>query len=200
MAPKIHLVRHAQGLHNLSAENTKIHDPDLTPLGEQQCAELQEKFPHHHGVDLIVASPIRRTLYTALLSFEDDIKKKQLTIIALPELQETSDLPCDTGSSLSHLAHEFAGKSIDFTHVQPGWTVKTGKWGPDKEAITKRAQEAREWLAKRPEKEIVVVTHGSYRSFEGSALIAAIVLLCVLSLLPLPLPMPFRCFTALFSC
>ena len=89
MAPKIHLVRHAQGLHNLCAENTKIHDPDLTPLGKQQCAELQKKFPHHHGVDLIVSSPIRRTLYTALLSFEDDIKKKQLTIIAMPELQET---------------------------------------------------------------------------------------------------------------
>jgi broad specificity phosphatase PhoE len=198
MAPKIHLVRHAQGLHNLCAENTKIRDPDLTPLGKQQCAELQQKFPHHHGVDLIVASPIRRTLYTALLSFEDDIKTKQLTIIALPELQETSDLPCDTGSSLSHLANEFASSRIDFSHVQPGWNVKTGKWGPDKEAINKRAQEAREWLAKRPEKEIVVVTHGSYRSFDGSALIADIVVSCVLSLLPLP--MPFRCFTAFFSC
>ena len=198
MAPKIHLVRHAQGLHNLNAENTKIHDPDLTPLGEQQCVELQKKFPHHHGVDLIVSSPIRRTLYTALLSFEDDIKTKQLTIIALPDLQETSDLPCDTGSSPSHLANEFASYQIDFTHVQPGWNVKTGKWGPDKEAITKRAQDAREWLAKRPEKEIVVVTHGSYRSLDDSALTAAIVVLCVSSLLPLP--MPFRCSTALFSC
>ena len=173
----------------MCAENTKIHDPDLTPLGKQQCAELQKKFPHHHGVDLIVSSPIRRTLYTALLSFEDDIQKKQLTIIALPELQETSDLPCDTGSSVSQLANEFAGKSIDFTHVQPEWTVKTGKWSPEKEAIKKRAQEAREWLAKRPEKEIVVVTHGSYRSLDDSALIAAIVVLCVLSLLPLPLPL-----------
>lgn len=165
MAPRLHLVRHAQGLHNLCDANTKIHDPDLTPLGEKQCAELQKKFPHHHGVDLIVSSPIRRTLYTALLSFENDIKTKQLTIVALPELQETSALPCDTGSDPAQLANEFANNHVDFTHVEPGWNVKTGKWSPEKDAIKQRAQEAREWLAQRPEKEIVVVTHGSYRSF-----------------------------------
>lgn len=190
MAPTLHLVRHAQGLHNLNADNTKIHDPDLTSLGEQQCAELQKHFPYHQGVDLIVSSPIRRTLYTALLSFEDDIKSKNLTIVALPELQETSDLPCDTGSTPAHLASEFARYHIDFTHVQEEWNVKTGRWSAHEDAIKKRAQEAREWLAQRPEKEIVVVTHGSYRTLGDSALIAAVVVLRVLSLLPLPLPLP----------
>uniref|UniRef100_A0A0B7K7N4 Phosphoglycerate mutase family protein n=1 Tax=Bionectria ochroleuca TaxID=29856 RepID=A0A0B7K7N4_BIOOC len=33
MAPTIHLIRHAQGVHNLSFENESIHDPDLTELG-----------------------------------------------------------------------------------------------------------------------------------------------------------------------
>jgi broad specificity phosphatase PhoE len=192
MAPRLHLVRHAQGLHNVRADNTKIHDPDLTPLGEQQCADLQKHFPYHQGVDLIVSSPIRRTLYTALLSFEDDIKSKNLTIVALPELQETSDLPCDTGSTPTHLASEFAKYHIDFTHVQEEWNVKTGRWSANEDAIKKRAQEAREWLARRPEREIVVVTHGSYRSFDDSALIAAVVVLCVLSLLPLSLPLPLQ--------
>lgn len=192
MTPRLHLVRHAQGLHNLCNDNTKIHDPDLTALGEQQCAELQKHFPHHQGVDLIVSSPIRRTLYTALLSFEENIKSKNLTIVALPELQETSDLPCDTGSTPAHLASEFAKYHIDFTHVQEGWNVKTGRWSAHEDAIKKRAQEAREWLSARPEKEIVVVTHGSYRSFDDSALIAAVVVLCVLSSLLLPLPLPLR--------
>jgi broad specificity phosphatase PhoE len=193
MAPKIHLVRHAQGLHNLCNENTKIHDPDLTPLGEQQCAELQKHFPHHQGVDLIVSSPIRRTLYTALLSFDNDIKTKKLTIVALPELQETSDLPCDTGSTPAQLANEFASYNIDFAHVQEGWNIKTGKWSAQPDAIKHRAQEAREWLSKRAEKEIVVVTHGSYRFLDDSALIAAVVVLCVLSLLlPKLLPLPLR--------
>lgn len=164
MTPKIHLIRHAQGLHNVDGTYIKFHDPLLTPLGKQQCAELQKKFPHHQGVDLIVSSPIRRTLYTSLHGFQDDIKTKGLEIIALPELQETTDNPCDTGSHPLELANEFAGDPIDFALVQSGWNDKTSdKWGPDKRAIAKRAQEAREWLLKRPEKEIVVVTHGSFQ-------------------------------------
>jgi broad specificity phosphatase PhoE len=150
MAPKIHLVRHAQGFHNLCQANSTIHDPLLTPRGKEQCAELQNNFPYHSGVDLIVSSPIRRTLYTSLLSFEHDIKTKGLTIIALPEIQETSDLPCDTGSSPDELAQEFAGKPIDFSLVKHGWNVKTGRWSPSKEAIAQRALEAREWLIRRP--------------------------------------------------
>ena len=187
MAPRIHLVRHAQGLHNVSTENTTIHDPILTTLGQQQCGELQRKFPHHQGIELIVSSPIKRTLYTALFSFQDDIKNRGLKIIALPELQETSGLPCDTGSEPRELANMFRSDPIDFTLVLPGWNVKEGKWAPEKQAIAQRAQEAREWLIQRPEKEIVVVTHGSYRSFDDTALIAAIVVSCVMLLLPLPM-------------
>lgn len=163
MAPKLHLVRHAQGLHNLCSENTIFRDPLLTPKGKKQCAELQKNFPYHHNIELIVSSPIRRTLYTSLLGFEENIKTKGLKIIALPELQETSDLPCDTGSSSVELGNEFAEHPIDFTLVPKGWNVKQGKWSPDWESITHRAREAREWLYQRSEKEIVVVTHGAYR-------------------------------------
>jgi broad specificity phosphatase PhoE len=193
MAPKIHLVRHAQGLHNVTTENTKFSDPLLTPKGKQQCTELQRTFPHHRGIDLIVSSPIRRTLYTSLLSFHDDIKTKGLRIIALPELQETTALPCDTGSHPVELDNEFAGEPIDFALVQPGWNDKTAaKWAVNDETIARRAQEAREWLYQRQEMEIVVVTHGSFRSLDDTALIAAIVVSCVTSLPPMPLPLPLN--------
>ncbi|RWA04348.1 hypothetical protein EKO27_g10755, partial [Xylaria grammica] len=69
MAPVIHLVRHAQGYHNLSRENQWIRDPDLTELGKAQCAELCKKFPYHDKITHLVASPIRRTLFTCQLSF-----------------------------------------------------------------------------------------------------------------------------------
>ena len=175
MTPKIHLIRHAQGFHNLCQTNSNIHDPLLTRRGKEQCTELQVNFPYHAGVDLLVSSPIRRTLYTSLMSFEHDIETKGLTIIAFPEVQETSDLPCDTGSSPEELAKEFAGKPIDFSLVTHDWNIKTGRWSPAKEAIAQRALEAREWLMRRPESEIVVVTHGDSRSF----------LTMLLSLLPL---------------
>jgi len=175
MAPKIHLIRHAQGFHNLCQSNQSIHDPLLTPRGKEQCTELQANFLYHVGVDLIVSSPIRRTLYTSLLSFEHDIKNKGLTIIAFPEVQETSDLPCDTGSSPEELAQEFAGKPIDFSLVKHGWNVKTGKWAPTKEAIAQRALEAREWLIRRPESEIVIVTHGTSGPYAMPLLLVSLV-------------------------
>lgn len=36
------------------------------------------------------------------------------------------------------------------------------RWAPNAKAIENRARDAREWLMNRPEKEIVVVTHGGF--------------------------------------
>jgi broad specificity phosphatase PhoE len=160
MTPTLHCVRHAQGYHNLSVANHNLHDPLLTNFGEDQCRNLSRKFPNMRSVDLVVASPLKRTIYTALLAFEPVIKEKGLKVIALPELQETSDLPCDTGSSPELLAKEFEDKPVDLSLVKPGWDSKRMKWAPTSTAIEKRAGDARRWLMARPEKEIVVVSHG----------------------------------------
>ncbi|CAK4033454.1 Hypothetical predicted protein [Lecanosticta acicola] len=162
MAPTIHCVRHAQGFHNLNVANHSMHDPLLTPLGEEQCRLLQKNFPYHDKIDAVVASPIKRTIYTALLGFGDTINKKNLKVIALPELQETSDLPCDTPSPPEQVAKEFAGQPVDLSLVKPGYDSKRGKWAPTSKAIEIRAREARQWFMHRPEKEIVVVTHGGF--------------------------------------
>ena len=138
-----------------------MHDPDLTPFGKEQCCTLANRFPHHEKIDLLVASPIRRTIYTTLLAFESDTKRG-LKVIALPEIQETSDVPCDTGSDLEVLEKEMGGKPVDLSLVKEGWNSKKGKWAPASDAIEARAREARRWLKARPEKEIVVVTHGGF--------------------------------------
>ena len=160
MAPIIHCVRHAQGFHNVSVANHQMHDPLLTQLGEAQCKRLQKNFAAMKNVDLVVASPLKRTIYTALIGFEPAIREKGLKVIAMPELQETSDLPCDTGSTPEEIAKEFAGKPVDLDLVKQGWNNKKMKWAPTATAIEKRARDARTWLMARPEKEIVVVTHG----------------------------------------
>jgi broad specificity phosphatase PhoE len=158
----LYLVRHAQGFHNLSIENHSIHDPQLTDLGKEQCRILGDNFPYSSSVDLIVVSPIKRTIYTAILSFWPLIQQKKLKIIALPEIQETSDLPCDTGSSKSELEREFAAYNVDLSRVQEGWNSNTGKWAPTAPRISERGREARLWLRDRPEKNIIVVTHGGF--------------------------------------
>lgn len=163
MAPaKLHCVRHAQGYHNLTPDNHKLHDPALTALGKQQCAELHSAFPHHDRITHVVASPIKRTLWTALLAFGPVLAQKNLKVIALPEIQETSDLPCDTGSDLAELEREFAGQPVDFSRVEDGWNSKKGKWAPTPAAVAERARQARVWLRELAgeDGEVVVVTHG----------------------------------------
>lgn len=160
MPPCLHLVRHAQGYHNLNVANHQIRDPLLTPYGKQECELLSKTFPYTDSIDLIVASPLKRTIYTALESFSDVIAKKNLTIVALPEMQETSDLPCDTGSDVEDLKKEFAGKAIDYSMVTSDWHSKKGRFAASAPEIEARCRVARNWLRNRPEKNIVVVSHG----------------------------------------
>ncbi len=148
-----------------------IHDPNLTPLGESQCASVAKIFPHHSEITHLMASPLRRTIYTCLLSFPAEVAAG-LPILAVPEIQELSDLPCDTGSEPSILAQEFADGKVDLTLVHPGWNSKTGKWSPRSSALEARAKEARvflrdfaqEWSRSHGGKDvqIAVVTHGGF--------------------------------------
>jgi broad specificity phosphatase PhoE len=176
-------VRHAQGYHNLSTANEQLPDPDLTPLGEAQCRTLFTVFPSPENITHLVASPLRRTLYTCLLSFPTAVARG-LKVLALPELQETSGEPCDTGTAPAKLRAEFesgpfAG-AVDFSLVQEGWNSKTGRWSPAKDAIKARARDARLVLREMArggdgDKEIIVVTHGAFlhyfsEDWDGSGL------------------------------
>lgn len=88
-----------------------------------------------------------------------------MKVIALPELQETSDLPCDTGSDIDILRDEFKDKPVDLGLVEKGWDSKKGRWAATSTAIEKRARTARVWLRAREEEDIVVVTHGGFLHF-----------------------------------
>lgn len=136
----------------------------LTPYGEVQCRELSHDFPYHNNIDLLVCSPLRRTIYTTLLAFGSEVERG-IKIIALPELQETSDIPCDTGSDVVILKQEMEGKAVDLSLLHEDWNSKKGRWTADASSIDLRAKIARQWLKDRPEKEIVVVTHGGFLHF-----------------------------------
>ncbi|EWG47656.1 hypothetical protein FVEG_07713 [Fusarium verticillioides 7600] len=160
----IHLVRHGQAVHNLGEANNILPDTDLTPLGQEQAKGLISKCPELVNVDLIVSSPLRRTLQTTLLGFSSQLERG-LQIVALPEVQEVSAMNCDTGSDLAVIKEEFRQEPVDFSLVEPGWQVKEGKWAPVVGSISERARAARQWLSERPESEIVVVTHGCFLHF-----------------------------------
>lgn len=167
MAPTIHFVRHAQGFHNLSVENEQLPDPDLTPLGLEQCAKLRESFPDHSLVKTLIASPIRRTLYTALNGFHPLPSSPEKPVIALDLIQEVSDSPCDIGTNVEKLKEEFSPEKVDFGRVRDGWNDKKNSESWSEPTIPKliaRAKEARKVIRKlagEGDHHVVVVTHGA---------------------------------------
>ncbi|KAG7144174.1 phosphatase SPAC5H10.03 like protein [Verticillium longisporum] len=72
MPNTIVLIRHAQALHNVD-KNYTIPDPPLSTLGLAQCQELRSSLLETFG-DVqdaaIIASPMIRTMQTALLSLD----------------------------------------------------------------------------------------------------------------------------------
>lgn len=178
--PRIHLVRHAQGFHNLGSEFHSLQDPRLTPLGESQCAALQDTHfppPTQQNISLVTASPLSRTLHTAHLTFSPALSngKCHPHILAIPDAQETSDYPCDTGSDLEVLRGICAeqGWKADLSLISDDWNVKTltNRYSPASEAIQARARDTRLLLREKAgelasagdqDVEIVLVAHGGY--------------------------------------
>ncbi|XP_076949419.1 phosphoglycerate mutase-like protein 1 [Bidens hawaiensis] len=75
----IHLVRHAQGVHNVAGEkdhsaymSEELFDAHLTPLGWEQVDNLR-KHVHASGlfknIELVIVSPLLRTMQTAVGAF-----------------------------------------------------------------------------------------------------------------------------------
>ncbi|KAK3998170.1 histidine phosphatase superfamily [Cladorrhinum sp. PSN332] len=163
MPPTIILVRHAQALHNVDRDYT-IHDPPLSELGRNQCldlkANLTPKIPSELDVELIIVSPMKRTIETALLAFPELIERG-IPIVAHAGWQENSSQLCDTGSPLASLPAQFP--QVDFSQVDPAYPLKIGnQYAYSRPAILARGQSVLKDLYERKEKAIIVVSHSGF--------------------------------------
>jgi broad specificity phosphatase PhoE len=181
MAARIHLVRHAESMHNVNQDFCRI-DPELTLLGSQQADTLSRTFPFPEKVGLIITSPLRRTIQTTLLAFTNVLDKRYYTegsgsgikggaeLLLDPDLQERSALPCDTGSDRRTL--ETAFPTLEFSTLQSGWPSEEGFYSADDSAVSDRARKVRGDLRSRivasresERRDIVVVTHGIFMKY-----------------------------------
>lgn len=178
MAPTLICIRHAQGYHNLGSEFHSLEDPQLTELGQQQCTKLRESnIIDHSKISLITASPLTRTIHTAYLSLRPalDNGKCQPKVIAIPDAQETSDFPCDTGSDVDVLQKRCDEEKwpVDLSWLTSDWNVKTfdSRYSPASDKLKIRAQAARQQLrqlmrdlvaAGDEDAQVVLVSHGGY--------------------------------------
>lgn len=179
MTATIHCVRHAQGLHNVGAGCYTIPDPQLTPLGIEQCETLRKStFSDQSNIALVMASPLCRTLHSAHIIFHPALKSGERClpcILALPDAQETSDDLCDIGSDPHDLRTIVVEKNwpVDLSLITDGWNDKSlgSRYSPASRAIEARARDARILIRQKVRElvadgnndvHIVLVTHGGF--------------------------------------
>lgn len=155
-------VRHAEGYHNSLFDEKKVHeavnirDPELTPLGHRQVADLRREVDAliNSGVKIekVVVSPMTRTLQTAWGTFNG----YNIPFQANHLVTEYSDAPCNYGTNRSQL--ETVWSQVNFAAVPEVW------WDEDENdvTITLRAKRFREWLFRQPEKCLAVVSHAGF--------------------------------------
>ncbi|KAJ6754915.1 BROAD-SPECIFICITY PHOSPHATASE YOR283W-RELATED [Salix purpurea] len=192
----IHVVRHAQGLHNVEGEknykaylNPEYLDAPLTQLGWQQVDYLR-KHVHASGlfkrVELVVTSPLLRTLQTAVgvfggESYMDGTNALPLMVanvgnsdrasisslnsppfIAVEDCREHFGVhPCDKRHHVSE--YQVLFPAVDFSLIE---TDEDVLWKADvretTEELAARGLKFLNWLWTRKEKEIAIVTHSSF--------------------------------------
>jgi len=178
MAALVHCVRHAQGWHNIQGHDPTLFDPRLTPLGREQCRALRESFKGRESkIALIVTSPLCRTIQTALLAFYPEATGEICSsrILALPEAQETSPLPCDIGLDPDELKELCKDRNwpVNLSMVKPGWNCKedSSRFAATDPALKERARKLRCMLYREAQRlpsqdgrmpEIVLVSHGQF--------------------------------------
>ena len=169
----IHFVRHAEGHHNVAGKkdpvngylNPALIDAVLTVEGIEQCTTLASKAKDlTSSSQLVVVSPMNRAIQTAQLSFPH--LQQNVPWIALEEIRERTGLHwCDKRYSIS--VHKQLYRGVNFDHVISDEDPLFHKYNcrePDADIIA-RAQTFVNWLAQRPEREIVVVSHSGFLAF-----------------------------------
>jgi broad specificity phosphatase PhoE len=189
----IHIVRHAQGFHNLSG-NGNYADASLTNLGWQQSKELSthlDVFGIKAQVELVVVSPLLRTLQTTIGIWDDNTMfeegpKDDFSTQMVSALGEAFQATISTPKLPKFVANEWCrekmGKNlcnqrsniiiykrsfpnVDFSEIETDadtWWQKHRAKSENSQDLFARANTFIEWLLDRPESQIFVVSHGTF--------------------------------------
>jgi len=89
-------------------------------------------------VDLIVSSPLRRALQTAVHAFAPALQRDEVKLLLQPMAQEMNAYACDIGTDRDELEKQVeagqlwaadvgvASEKVDFSAVEEGWNNKVG--------------------------------------------------------------------------
>jgi len=166
MKKKIYLIRHAQSEANAATDldnPNSYYDARLTNLGKDQTLKTRKKLVNVN-FDLMISSPLTRTLQTFSLIFPKPINNT----IVLPLVREHLDHSCDVGRQPETLKREFP--HFDLSSLKEFW------WNNDKlikekainqesiEDLDVRVEKFKKWIYQREEQTIAVISHGTFIS------------------------------------
>jgi broad specificity phosphatase PhoE len=150
---KVYFVRHGQTDNNQLRVSGKGSDP-LSKLGEKQAALVGPRLKEL-GIEVILSSTLKRAHQTAEI------------------INETLHLPLETSALFVESKHAqgVEGKSFDDpetniirAQLKEYWADPTWKHSTEENYfdLSARAKEALDVIAKRPERIILLVTHGAF--------------------------------------
>jgi broad specificity phosphatase PhoE len=145
-------------------KSEEFEDAHLTEKGEAQCESLNVSCLEELTVknaELLVVSPMRRTLATATKCFPTLVGK--IPFLAHESIREqTGEHPCDRRRPITE--HSVSYPHVDFSIIKddedPLYFKSIER--ESNESLALRAHDFFDWLAIRQETNIIVVTHSAF--------------------------------------
>lgn len=164
-------IRHGQGEHTLDLpQSLDIPDPALTKMGIVQAEKLREQFKLSED-DIVVISPIRRALQTALIWSKDINCQKIVSPLVSPRMfpqkPKSRTLSCDVLLTKENIKKYFPGFFIDTNLSNQLWSKGLNTLNDFEFNVF--AEDFLEWCKKQDTKRIYIVSHDgtitAYRQF-----------------------------------
>ncbi|EKX52569.1 hypothetical protein GUITHDRAFT_101736 [Guillardia theta CCMP2712] len=166
---QVYIIRHAQGQHNVSFQFD--FDPPLTKVGRQQVKQ-QHEISKTLGVEVVIVSPLRRTLQTATGLFPG-----HTNMVAFEDIRETLTESCNLRQPVEDAMKEFS--HVDFHLIEIGDDKALARFEELSDAkafnldvecnapetireIHERCESTLRFIASRPEKKIAIVSHAAF--------------------------------------
>ena len=158
VTPLVHIIRHGQALHNVE-HGYPYRDPPLTHAGYKAAKKIElSSIP-----DLILISPMTRTIQTALYAFPAILGSVpfQTEVQIWPDLREAHDAICNKGVSRAEMLAKFP--QFSFAECPEEWDYppfSTEDAIARAEVVRRRLKELSKQYAN-----IAVITHRRFIAF-----------------------------------
>ena len=166
MSKSLYLIRHGHSLHNelfhkIGVQAFRIPltiDSPLTQEGHLQSIEFGQSWQKKKEIELVLVSPLTRTLETCMNIFGDT----EIPIISQEFLREypIGEDTCNKRSSLTLLKNHFP--KIEFRLDVDRDTLWKEDYRENMIELEQRLEKMITYLQKRPEKNIAIVGHSSF--------------------------------------